>query len=67
MKPDATRAEHATAAKNASGPHVERRGLAGGTIRSRELFGTGRQLLIEHSGHIYLLRITQNNKLILTK
>jgi hemin uptake protein HemP len=38
-----------------------------GPIHSRELFGSSRQLLIEHSGHVYSLRITQNNKLILTK
>jgi hemin uptake protein HemP len=36
-------------------------------IRSETLFGPRRELLIEHAGSIYRLRITQNNKLILTK
>jgi len=34
---------------------------------SSTLFGGGRELLIEHAGCWYRLRITQNNKLILTK
>jgi hemin uptake protein HemP len=34
---------------------------------SRELFGDGERLLIEHRGDEYLLRITRNGKLILTK
>lgn len=36
-------------------------------IHSRELFGSARELMIEHAGCVYRLRITQNNKLILTK
>jgi hypothetical protein len=35
--------------------------------RSEVLFGHERELLIEHAGSICRLRITQNNKLILTK
>lgn len=35
--------------------------------RSRDLFGERRELVIEHAGFLYRLRITQNNKLILTK
>lgn len=34
---------------------------------SAELFGRDRELLIEHAGCVYRLRITQHNKLILTK
>lgn len=34
-------------------------------IYSNELFGRRRELLIEHAGFLYRLRITQNNKLIL--
>jgi len=34
---------------------------------SNELFGSRRELVIEHAGFLYRLRITQNNKLILTK
>lgn len=36
-------------------------------MRSNELFGARRELIIEHAGFLYRLRITQNNKLILTK
>jgi len=38
-----------------------------GVQRSADLFGTRRELLIEHAGCVYRLRITQHNKLILTK
>jgi hemin uptake protein HemP len=38
-----------------------------GAICSDVLFGQQRELLIEHAGSLYRLRITQNNKLILTK
>lgn len=34
---------------------------------SAELFGSRRELLIKHAGCVYRLRITQHNKLILTK
>jgi hemin uptake protein HemP len=33
---------------------------------SRELFGGSRELVIDHDGRQYQLRITQNGKLILT-
>lgn len=36
-------------------------------IRSRELFQGGHLLLIEHGGVSYYLRMTRNNRLILTK
>jgi hemin uptake protein HemP len=36
-------------------------------IATSTLFGGRRELLIEHAGCLYRLRITQNNKLILTK
>jgi Hemin uptake protein hemP len=35
--------------------------------RSELLFGAQREIVIEHAGSLYRLRITQNNKLILTK
>jgi hemin uptake protein HemP len=37
------------------------------TLSARHLFGAGRVLRIEHDGEIYTLRLTRNNKLILTK
>jgi len=35
-------------------------------ITSAELFAGARELIIEHHGRLYQLRITQNGKLILT-
>lgn len=34
---------------------------------SRQLFGTGKEVLIRHAGEVYRLRMTRQNKLILTK
>ena len=34
---------------------------------SQALFGGQQEILIEHAGHAYRLRITRQNKLILTK
>lgn len=49
-------------------PAVEvARGPAIPLLRSEELFGTAREILIEHSGGYYRLRVTHSNKLILTK
>lgn len=36
-------------------------------IDSRALFGTARQITIEHGADAYILRLTAQNKLILTK
>jgi hemin uptake protein HemP len=36
-------------------------------LATDELFGRRRELVISHAGCLYRLRITQNNKLILTK
>lgn len=35
-------------------------------IRSDELFAGAREIVIEHHGRLYRMRITQNGKLILT-
>lgn len=37
------------------------------TLHSQQLFGVANELLIEHAGFTYRLRITSANKLILTK
>lgn len=37
------------------------------SISSAELFGDHREIVILHAGELYRLRITGNNKLILTK
>lgn len=36
-------------------------------ISSENLFGTGKEVLIQHRGEQYHLRLTRNDKLILTK
>jgi hemin uptake protein HemP len=36
-------------------------------LRSAELFGRSREVMIEHCGAYYRLRLTHSNKLILTK
>jgi hemin uptake protein HemP len=43
------------------------RGPAIPLLRSQELFGRAREILIEHGGGYYRLRVTHSNKLILTK
>ena len=43
------------------------RGPAIPCLSSRELFGSEREILIQHGGAYYRLRITHSNKLILTK
>ncbi|MFL6547565.1 MAG: hemin uptake protein HemP [Povalibacter sp.] len=57
----------AAAKRTASSP-----GIAAGTaslpcVRSDSLFGKAREILIEHAGSFYRLRVTSSNKLILTK
>jgi hemin uptake protein HemP len=37
------------------------------TLDTRDLFGAARELMIHHEGALYRLRITRNQKLILTK
>lgn len=34
---------------------------------SSQLFGAGREVIIRHAGEFYRLRVTRQNKLILTK
>lgn len=36
-------------------------------VDSRDLFRQGTTLHIDHAGHRYVLRVTRENKLILTK
>ena len=36
-------------------------------LRSEELFGQQREIMIQHAGSYYRLRLTHANKLILTK
>jgi hemin uptake protein HemP len=41
--------------------------MAKRTITSAELFGDLQEIIIQHAGEEYRLRITSNNKLIMTK
>lgn len=58
-----------TTDSNADPPHQEasQRREAAPRLRSDELFRGHRCLIIEHAGEDYCLRITRNERLILTK
>ena len=49
---------------SAKGPEIKR---SRRTTTSGELMGNGNELIIEHAGQEYRLRITKQEKLILTK
>lgn len=51
----------------AAEPQVGERPRNTRIIPVRQLLGQDRCLRLEHAGEIYLLRITRNDKLILTK
>ena len=53
-------------AANAS-PAVRNLSMTGNRIDSRELFQSEREITIAHGDEIYRLRLTSQNKLILTK
>jgi hemin uptake protein HemP len=46
---------------------LEPRELSMPCLRSEELFGKQREIMIQHAGSFYRLRLTHSNKLILTK
>jgi hemin uptake protein HemP len=46
---------------------IEPRDLGTPCLRSEELFGKQREIMIQHAGSYYRLRLTHSNKLILTK
>lgn len=46
---------------------VEPRQLGMTCLRSEDLFGKQREIMIQHAGSYYRLRLTHSNKLILTK
>jgi hemin uptake protein HemP len=46
---------------------LEPRQLGLPCLRSEELFGKQREIMIQHAGSYYRLRLTHSNKLILTK
>lgn len=50
-----------------SSPVLASRRVPTARIDSHRLLSGGRELVIEHAGHEYRLRLTRNDKLILTK
>lgn len=50
-----------------AGPPINRTTVNLRSVRSGDLLGACREVLIEHAGVHYCLRVTSNNKLILTK
>ncbi|POZ62642.1 hemin uptake protein HemP [Chromobacterium alticapitis] len=54
-------------AKHAPVPERNDPAPAAPLLHSRQLFGGGREILIEHQGELYRLQLTRNGKLILIK
>ncbi len=50
-----------------SRPDVEESNPLAPVVQAKELFGEGREVVIEHDGERYKLRITRRGKLILQK
>jgi hemin uptake protein HemP len=50
-----------------SRPHHSQRSAAQPRLRSQDLFRGTHELIIEHQGQEYRLRLTRNDKLILNK
>ncbi|MEH2506313.1 MULTISPECIES: hemin uptake protein HemP [unclassified Bradyrhizobium] len=65
----ATTGDKLGAARTQAGNPASTRSLAisGNRIDSRELFATEREIIIAHGEEHYRLRLTSQNKLILTK
>jgi hemin uptake protein HemP len=69
MSDDRRKDDRGTVLHNAQQDAASSRAITvnGERIDSRELFAAGRQISIVHGGEIYSLRLTAQNKLILTK
>jgi len=50
-----------------TGGHAKTLIMQGNRIDSRDLFASEREIIITHGGEQYRLRLTSQNKLILTK
>lgn len=46
---------------------IENRSCPGTIVQANQLFRENQEVLIDHKGETYRLRITKNDKLILTK
>ncbi len=58
---------HADATAHAASPAVRSLKMSGNRIDSRDLFSSEREIIIAHGEEAYRLRLTSQNKLILTK
>lgn len=70
MSGNASEQENATMTTTPDPPSAPRAGHGDGKVRTleaRHLLGAGRMVRIDHDGEVYTLRLTRNNKLILTK
>jgi hemin uptake protein HemP len=67
MTPVSTKAASTSAAICSPVADSAVRGPSLPLLRSEELFGRSREIMIEHGGAYYRLRLTHSNKLILTK
>lgn len=57
----------ANPARGATGIAIPGRATDPPVVASRDLLAGGRELVIRHAGEVYRLRLTANNRLILTK
>lgn len=58
---------NAASTPNKTSPQERKISLVSGRLDSRELFTNTREITITHGGDVYRLRLTAQNKLILTK
>jgi hemin uptake protein HemP len=65
--PDKIGARHESGSDESTSSGLRIISVAGHKIDSRELFVGTRELIIHHAGDSYRLRLTSQNKLILTK
>jgi hemin uptake protein HemP len=63
-----SRRDPASSGADTKTTHIERSiPLADNRLNSRDLFAASREIIISHGDEIYRLRLTAQNKLILTK
>jgi hemin uptake protein HemP len=67
MTPVSSKAASRRAEGSLSASDSSARGPSLPLLRSEELFRRSREIMIEHGGAYYRLRLTHSNKLILTK
>lgn len=66
MHNDPTHHRKQAPAHSISAPSAADAAVLTGRLKSHDLFAHAREVEIEHAGRVYTLRLTQQNKLILT-